>query len=151
MAITDKIYLRNHRQLVSQLDVRIPRRVFAGSTLDVLYAGDGLADLDDATREPVLDFAEDFLACGCQNAPFCGHPERTFVRYLVDLRADGFTPEEIVEVMGAEYNLTAYSGDILSFLDESVRRLEAIEALAQVEDAEEQRARARSLRHRLEG
>lgn len=151
MAITDKVYIRNHRQLVSQLDVRIPRRVFAGSTLDVLYAGDGLSELNDATREPVLDFAADFLDCGCDNAPFCGHPERSFITYILDLRVDGFEPREIVDIMGADYNLTAYRGDILSFLDEAVRRLEAIEALARVEGAHEQQQQVSAFRQALEG
>jgi len=37
-------------------------------------------------------------------------------------------------VMGDDYMLYAYSGDILSFLDQSVRTLEAAEALADIED-----------------
>jgi len=36
-------------------------------------------------------------------------------------------------VMGDDYMLYAYSGDILSFLDQSVRTLEAAEALAKTE------------------
>lgn len=151
MAITDKIYLRNHRQLVSQLDTRIPRRVFAGATLDILYAADGLTDLNESTQEPILAFAEDFLDCDCETAPFCGHPERKFVRYLLELRTDGFEPEEIIDVIGAEYNLTAYAGDLLSFLDEAVRRLEALEALAGVENHHEYATRTERIRRNLEG
>lgn len=133
MAITDKIYVKNHRRIGSQLDTHIPRSAFSGATLDILYTGEGLSKLDDATQERVLDFAEDFLDCDCESNPYCGHPERKFIRYLLDLRAQGFGPEAIVDVMSDDYLVTAYPGDILSFLDDSVRTLDAMEDLATVE------------------
>ncbi|PSP83911.1 helicase [Halobacteriales archaeon QS_1_68_17] len=133
MAITDKIYVKNHRQLASQLETSIPKGAFKGATLDLLYQGDGLAKLDDATRERVLDFAEDFLDCDCESNPHCGHPEEKFVRYLLELRAQGLGPDAIVDVMGDDYMLYAYPGDVLSFLDDAVRTLEAVETLADVE------------------
>jgi len=51
----------------------------------------------------------------------------------LELRAEGHSPDDIVHVMGDDYMLYAYSGDILSFLDQSVRTLEAAEALAKTE------------------
>ena len=143
MAITDKIYLKNHRQIASQLDTSIPKGAFKGATLDLVFSGDGLADLDETTRERVLEFAEDFLDCGCDDAPYCGHPERKFVRYLLELRAQGLGPDAIVDVMGDDYMLYAYPGDVLSFLDSAVRTLEATESLAAVEGDEEAREEAR--------
>ncbi|ADJ13749.1 DUF5814 domain-containing protein [Halalkalicoccus jeotgali] len=133
MAITDKIYVKNHRQLASQLDTSIPKGAFKGATLDLLFQGDGLEKLDEASRERVLDFAQDFLDCGCDTNPYCGHPEQKFMRYLLELRAGGLGPEAIVDVMSDDYMVYAYPGDVLSFLDDSVRTLEAIEALADVE------------------
>lgn len=151
MAITDRVQLRSHRRIVSQLDVRIPRRAFAGSTLDVIYEGAGFAELDDATRAPLLAFAEDFLDCGCEGAPFCGHPEERFVHYLLELRAEGHAPEDIVDVMEGEYDLTAYPADVLTFLDDAIRHLEAIEALATVERADDVATEAVALRRALAG
>ena len=141
MAITDRIYLKNHRQLSSRLERSIPKGAFSGATLDLLFSGDGIAKLDDANQERVLAFAEDFLDCDCETNPYCGHPERKFIRYLVELRAQGFGPEAIVNVMGDDYGLYAYPGDVLSFLDDAVRTLEAISELARVdghEDASQQ-------------
>ncbi len=137
VAVTDKIYVKNHRRIGSQLETHIPRSAFSGATLDILYSGEGLAKLDDATQERVLDFAEDFLDCDCESNPYCGHPERKFMAYLLDLRAQGFGPEAIVDVMGDDYLVTAYPGDVLSFLDNSVRTLEAMEDLANVENDRE--------------
>lgn len=149
MAITDKIYVKNHREIASQLETSIPKGAFKGATLDLLFTGEGLSKLDDATRDRVLDFAEDFLDCGCENAPYCGHPERKFINYLLELRAQGFGPDAIVDVMSDDYLLYAYPGDILSFLDQSVRTLEAVEALADVEDDREMEAKTHEAKNEL--
>jgi len=113
VAITDKIYLKNHRQIASQLDTSVPKGAFKGATLDLVFTGDGLAELDDSTQDRLLEFAEDFLDCDCQENPYCGHPERKFAVYLLELRAQGFGPDAIVDVMGDDYMLYAYSGDVL--------------------------------------
>jgi superfamily II helicase len=149
VAITDKIYVKNHRQLASQLETSIPKSAFAGATMDLLFQGESLAKLDDTTRDRILDFAEDFMDCDCEANPHCGHPEEKFVRYLLELREQGLGPDAIVDVMGDDYMLYAYPGDILSFLDDSVRTLEAIESLAAVDGNDEQERRARQRRQDL--
>ncbi|MFB6092645.1 MAG: DUF5814 domain-containing protein [Haloquadratum sp.] len=151
MAITDKIYLKNHRQIVSQLDANIPKGAFAGATMDVLYSGEGLAKLDDATRDRLLDFAEDFLDPDDPDDLYTGYPERQFVSYLLELRAQGLGPDAIVDVMGDDYMLYAYPGDVLSFLDDAVRTLEAAETLAGVEGNEEMERKMRRARKALSG
>ncbi|WP_435196558.1 DUF5814 domain-containing protein [Natronomonas sp. EA1] len=149
MAITDKIYVKNHRQLASQLEVNIPKSAFSGATLDLLFRGENLAKLDDASQERVLDFASDFLDCTCEANPHCGHPERKFMRYLLELRAQGLGPDAIVDVMGDDYLLYAYPGDVLSFLDNSIRTLEAVEELAHVENNNEAARRAADAKREL--
>jgi superfamily II helicase len=47
--------------------------------------------------------------------------------------------------------LYAYPGDVLSFLDDAVRRLEAVEELAEVDDREQAAERAREKRRELSG
>ena len=133
MAITDKVYLKNHRQIVSQLDTSIPKGAFKGATIDVLYSGDGLTKLDDTTRDRLLDFAEDFLDPDQPEDLYTGYPERQFMTYLLELRAQGLHPDAIVDIINDEYFLYAYPGDILSFLDNAVRTIEAAETLANVE------------------
>ncbi len=151
MAITDKIYVKNHRQISSQLETSLPKGAFKGATLDLLFTGGNIDKLDEATRDRVLDFAEDFLDCDCDQAPYCGHPERKFIRYLLELRAQGLGPDAIVDVMSDEYMVYAYSGDILSFLDQSVRTLEAVEALAAVEGDREATREASERKRELSG
>ena len=148
MAITDKIYVKNHRQLASQLEVSFPKSAFAGATLDLLFQGD-LEKLDEANQERVLDFAQDFLDCTCESNPYCGHPERKFIRYLLDLRAEGLSPEAMVDVMTDEYMVYAYPGDLYSFLDDAVRSLEAVEDIAEVEGEHEAADRAGAKKREL--
>jgi superfamily II helicase len=149
VAITDKIYVKNHQQIVSQLDRSFPKGAFKGATMDILYGGEGLSKLNDATRDRVLEFAEAFLDCDCEANPHCGCPERKFIRYMLELREQGLGPDAIFDVMGDEYMLYAYPGDVLSFLDDSVRTLEAAETLADVDGkpraAEEMRALRKNL------
>jgi len=149
VAITDKIYVKNHRQLASQLETSFPKSAFSGATLEVLFTGEGIAKLDDASQDRVLEFAEAFLDCGCEANPHCGCAERKFVRYLLELREQGLGPDAIVDVIGEEYMLYAYPGDVLSFLDDSVRTLEAAETLADVDGRPDTADELRSLRDRL--
>ena len=149
MAITEKIYVKNHQQIVSQLERSFPKGAFKGATMDVLYGGEGLSKLDDATRDRVLEFAEDFLDCDCEANPHCGCAERKFVRYLLELCEQGLGPDAIVDVMGDDYMLYAYPGDVLSFLDSSVRTLEAAEALADVDRKPEAVEKMHSLKQNL--
>lgn len=148
MAITDKVYVKHHRRIGDQLGTSIPRGAFSGATLDLLFTGE-VDRLDDGTRGRVMDFAEDFLACDCDSNPYCGHPERKFVRYLLEQRADGLSPEAIVDAMDADYGLYAYPGDVLSFLDDAVRTLEAGISLAEVEGDDESLTALRTARDEL--
>jgi superfamily II helicase len=149
VAITDRVHIRNHRQVSSQLDTSIPKGAFAGATLDILFTGEGLAKLDDATRDRVEDFASDFLDCDCEGNPHCGCAEEKFVTYLLELRAEGMNPDDIVAVMGDDYHLTAYPGDVRSFLDDAIRTLEAAESLADVDDRPEVGEQVRQYRRSL--
>jgi superfamily II helicase len=151
VAITDKIYVKNHRQLASQLETSFPKSAFSGATLDILFTGDALAKLDDASRDRALEFAEDFLDCDCQSNPHCGCPQRKFIAYLLELRAEGLGPDAIVDVMGDDYMLYAYPGDILSFLDNGVRTLEAAEQLADVDERKEMAEKIRQKKRELSG
>ena len=72
-----------------------------------------------------------------------------FMRYLLELREQGLGPDAIVDVMGDDYMLYAYSGDVLSFLDQSVRTLEAVEELAEVEGNREAADDAHDRKRRL--
>ncbi|MDY6774569.1 MAG: DUF5814 domain-containing protein [Halobacteria archaeon] len=149
MAITDRIYLKDANAISSQIDRRMPRNIFSGAALDILYSTEALESLDPGTRDQLLEFVEEFLDCGCKDAPYCGHPEEKFMKYLLELRSAGLSPDEIVETMEAEYGLYAYTGDILDFLDSAVRNLEAFEKIAGAAGKDGVKSRSERLRRDL--
>jgi superfamily II helicase len=149
MAITDKVYLENHRQIAAQLDTSVPRRAFAGATLDIFFQEAGLTELDDSTRDRMENFAADFLE-GCDESGLhTGVPERRFIEFLLECRAEGMNPDTIVDTMSAEYGLTAYPGDVRSFLDDSIRTLEAASQLAGVDGQAEANSALQARRDEL--
>lgn len=150
MALPEKVYVRDHRRLGDRLGASIPRSAFAGATLDRLYTGDGIDALAEDAHERVIRFNRDLLTCGCDAMPYCGHPEEAFCRWVLDERLGGASPEEIVDLMGERYHVYAYPGDVLTFLDDAIRRLDAIADLAAVEGTGNAAERARAVRRHLE-
>lgn len=151
MAITDRVYVKNARRLSSQMDRNMPRNIFHGAALDILYNTDEIENLDSATRDQLIDFVTDFLDCDCDDAPYCGCAERKFIRHVIDLRRQGMSPSRIVESLEAEYGLYAYEGDVLDFLDTTVRSLEAVEEIADTLAEYETEEEARRLRDDVVG
>ena len=132
MSITERIYLKNHSQICAQLGVRIPKKVFSGATLDLLFTGE-IEKIEESFRGHIYAFAKDFLGCSCESNPYCGHPEKKFMEYVLKVRKEGKSPEEIVDRMEKDYMVYSYPADIISFLDDSIRTLEVLEAIAGVE------------------
>ncbi|MDZ7687550.1 MAG: DUF5814 domain-containing protein [Halobacteriales archaeon] len=151
MAITDRVYVKNARRLSSQMDRNMPRNIFHGAALDILYNTDEIENLDSATRDQLVDFITDFLDCDCDDAPYCGCAERKFIRHVIELRRQGMSPSRIVESLEAEYGLYAYEGDVLDFLDTTVRSLEAVEEVADTLAEYETRDEARRIRDDVVG
>ena len=98
--------------------------------------------------DPVLAF-RDTVALVLEYVLLDGDVLARLIRYLLGLREQGLGPDAIVDVMGDDYMLYAYSGDVLSFLDDSVRTLEAVESLADVDERAEAADRARTKRRQL--
>ena len=150
VSLTEKVYLVDHHRIGRQLGRSVPRAAFAGATLDHLFTGDGLEGLDPTTQDRVVAFNRDFLDCDCRSNPYCGHPEEKFARWLLDERLDGRDPEALIDAMRDAYGLYVYRGDLISFLDDAIRRLEALADLAAVEGAESYATEVETVRRGLE-
>jgi len=151
VAITDRVYVKNARRLSRRMDRNMPRNVFSGAALDILYNTDEIEHLDAGTRDQLLNFVTDFLDCDCDDAPYCGCPERKFIRHVIELRREGRSPSGIVDSLSADYGLYAYEGDVLDFLDTAVRSLEAVEEVADTLAEYEKRDEARRVRDDVVG
>jgi hypothetical protein len=117
---------------------RVPDGAFHGTVLELLASGTGLDQLDSRFREQYLSFFRAFIIkCSCKTRPFCGCPERFFIREVIELRQSGFTHKEIADYLLDEYGIVLYPTDILSFLEESVHVFEAIHRVSMLSDRED--------------
>ncbi|MDD1724434.1 MAG: DUF5814 domain-containing protein [Methanospirillum sp.] len=123
--IASRARLRYHRQIGKLIGYRLPEGAFHGATLEALISIP-YDSFDRPTREQILAFIKAFLSCKCPDNPFCGCPERKFVREIIELRESGLDHTQIGQYLLEEYGIELYAADILSYLEESVHLLEAI-------------------------
>jgi len=123
------------KKLGNVVRYRVPDGAFHGAVLELLASGTGLEHLDNRSRDQYLAFFRAFVnKCSCKTRPFCGCPERLFIREVIELRQSGFTHKEIADYLLDEYGIVLYPTDILSFLEESVHVLEAIYRVSMLSD-----------------
>jgi helicase len=92
-----------------------------------------------------------FFSCHCRGRPFCGCPERAFTAYVLSLRRAGLDPRSISKRALKDWWLSVYSGDVVRWLDDAIRWLEAREEVARIRGAADAARSTRELRARLSG
>jgi archaea-specific helicase len=146
----EDLYLRFAERISTALRMPISQRALHGSFLDLLSSAE-LNDLERKIQKQCLDFAKDFLRCTCMDAPYCGCPQKGISLKILDLRSDGRSPDEIIDYFSDKYGMYAYQGDLINWLDQMVRYLEAIEAVAKVLGKAEAAKEAGVQKKRVEG
>jgi len=138
-------------QISVALKVNLPSRVFQGGSIDILFEGENISNLDIKLQDQLFDFAAEFLTCTCKDSPYCGCPERRFSAKIITLRTEGHDPAAIVKRLEDMYGITAYTGDVFGYLDNVVRNLDAVGRIADAYSKKEIAKSARNLRKRVEG
>lgn len=146
----EALYLKFAERISTKLHMQISQRALHGSFLDLLSSAD-LRELDGKLQRYCMDFSRDFLRCTCREAPYCGCVQKSISLSILDLRAEGKSPEEIIEHFSDRYGMYAYQGDLINWLDQMVRYLEAIEAVARVLGREAAAKEAAERKKRVEG
>ena len=146
----ENLYLKFAERISTALRMPISQRALHGSFLDLL-SSEELNDLERKLQRQCLDFAKDFLRCTCMDAPYCGCPQKNISLKILDLRSEGKSPDEIIDYFSDRYGMYAYQGDLINWLDQIVRYLEAIEAVARVVGKAEAAKVAGEMRGRIEG
>jgi helicase len=152
LEVFTQVYLNNVQRYATAIGVIMSPNVFSGANLDMLFsgAGDELTYLDQTELESVVSFSIEFVNCDCKDSPFCGCPEKSFSRWLIERRMDGLEPREIVEKMSA-FGVHTYSGDMLGYLDQVVRIVESIEAISKIFNKKALTLEASKIRSQIEG
>ncbi|WP_211531674.1 DUF5814 domain-containing protein [Methanocalculus chunghsingensis] len=135
--IAQKARLRAARKIQRIAGYRLPDFAFHGANLEMIAGSLNYEQLDPTLRDQLLRFQKDFLDCRCKGTPLCGCPEEKFVLMIIELRMEGLDHREIHAHLLDEYGIDLFPADILSFLEESVHRLEAIRSVAELEGQHE--------------
>ncbi len=134
--IASKARIKFNRRLTKQLGYRIPEGAFHRAVLDALATQVVFELLDHTTREQIIAFHKAFLDCSCSQHPFCGCPEQKFAKEIIELRESGLSHHDISIYLLDIYGIEIFPADILSFLEDTVHLLEAIEEIAGLEKQE---------------
>ncbi|MBN1786639.1 MAG: DEAD/DEAH box helicase [Candidatus Methanofastidiosa archaeon] len=143
----DNVYLSGSLQ--SMMDTNSVR-LFSGEVLEKMENADAVSRLPLSAREIVLGIFMEFFSCEC-GTPFCEHPPQKISRMVLELRKSGLSPKGIFKHFSKEYDLLLYAGDIFSYLDQVVHKLEAIERLALAKGKHRTATQARAYIKRIEG
>ena len=146
----EALYLKFAERISIKLHMQISQRALHGSFLDLLSSAD-LRELDSKMQRYCMDFSRDFLRCTCKEAPYCGCVQKSISLRILDLRAEGKSPEGIIDYFTDRYGMYAYQGDLINWLDQMVRYLEAIESVARVLGREAAAREAAERKKRVEG
>jgi archaea-specific helicase len=146
----EALYLKFAERISIKLHMQISQRALHGSFLDLLSSAD-LRELDNKLQRYCMDFSRDFLRCTCKESPYCGCVQKSISLRILDLRAEGKSPEGIIEHFSDRYGMYAYQGDLINWLDQMVRYLEAIESVARVLGREAAAKEAGERKKRVEG
>jgi helicase len=146
----EALYLKFAERISIKLHMQISQRALHGSFLDLLSSSD-LQELDNKLQRYCMDFSRDFLRCICKESPYCGCVQKSISLRILDLRAEGKSPDGIIDYFSDRYGMYAYQGDLINWLDQMVRYLEAIEAVARVLGKEAAAKEAEERKKRVEG
>lgn len=146
----EDLYLKFAERISTTLRMQISQKALHGSFLDLINSAD-LRELENKIQRYCLDFARDFMRCTCREAPYCGCPARNISLRILELRMEGKSPLDIIEDFSERYGMYAYQGDLINWLDQMVRYLEAIEAVANVLGKTEAAQEAGETRKKVEG
>jgi superfamily II helicase len=135
--IADRARFRIAKRIERLAGYRLPDRAFHGTMLSTLCSGINFDAFDFAVREQILSFFNDFLRCNCRDSPLCGCPERKFAEKILELRENGLDHRQISSFLLDEYGIEIFPADVLSFLEDTVHVLEAIEDIARLKGRHE--------------
>jgi helicase len=146
----EALYLKFAERISVKLHMQISQRALHGSFLDLLSSSD-LNDLEWKIQKYCMDFSRDFLRCTCKEAPYCGCAQKNISLRILELRAEGKSPEGIIDEFSDKYGMYAYQGDLINYLDQMVRYLEAIGSVAKVLGKMDAAKEAEVRKKRIEG
>jgi helicase len=143
----ENVYLTSSLQ--SMLDTN-SARLFSGEVLEKIEDADAISSLPVTAQDIALKIVMEFFTCAC-DTPFCEHPPQEVSRRMLELRMARSSPRAISSYFTREFGLQLYAGDIFSYLDQVIHKLEAVERIALAVGNKKAAQRARRHIRKIEG
>ncbi len=127
------VYLstRIQARLEQAVKSTISTRFFSDAVLDIISTSKFIrGSVSPYLIDRIKDWNRVFFDCNCKENPYCIHPINKLSKLIINLRIDGLTPEEISSHLRIQYDLKAYTGDLLNWLDEIIHAVQSISRLA---------------------
>ncbi|MDR3223210.1 MAG: DUF5814 domain-containing protein [Methanobrevibacter sp.] len=125
-----------HKHIISKLKTNFSSRLFAESTLDIISSGETIDKLDTKFNNVLLKIQLDFSNCTCKEKPFCPCLQINLSKFILENRLKNQDPTEISKNLLKHYQIQAYTGDVFSWLDTTVRLLDGIKRICLAFDYE---------------
>ncbi len=128
----DRAYLseRLQNQIRSSFNRKTNSLLFNSDALELLSHPRRVAS--NWLKEIINNLSKDLLDCSCNSSPYCGCPERKFSKKLIEMRLSGLSPLAISKCLFQRYGVKAYPGDVLEYLNNTVRLGEAVAKFADI-------------------
>ncbi len=120
-----------HAELEQALKMRLPSRLLSDTILEALTQGTGFEQkLSKSLISKIQHWNRLFFDCGCREVPYCQHPTKKVTKLLLELRFEGLGPVQINYELLKRHDLSAFPGDIFSWLEEFVHAVETMSRIS---------------------
>ncbi|WP_461866673.1 DUF5814 domain-containing protein [Thermococcus sp.] len=147
----ENLYLSGtlQRELEGAVRGRISANVFSPSFASIIEELDRIIpELSPNAQERLFTIYQDFFMC--EEKECTEYAMHRISDRIIELRREGRHPTQISEYFRKVYGLIVYPGDIFTWLDGIIRKLEAVERIAKVFRVKNAEFEARTLRRELE-
>ncbi|AEH25178.1 DUF5814 domain-containing protein [Pyrococcus yayanosii] len=147
----ENLYLSGtlQREIESAVRGRISSNIFSSSFASILEELDRvIPELSPNAAERLFTIYQEFFIC--EEEDCTEHAMERVSNLIIDLRRNGKGPTEIAEHFRKVYGLITYPGDVFTWLDGLIRKLEAVERIARVFKMREVEEEARRLKREIE-
>ena len=146
--LSNRIQSRVERMLKS----RGTSKFFSSRVLDLMSGEYPVSkeDMDPYVLDRLKLWSQLFYDCNHPERPYCDCGPKNTALLVMRLRMKGLTPSKIISELEKNYDLTSYLGDLISFLDNAVRRAESLERIAKVAGLKEIASKTRQIKEALQ-
>ena len=147
----ENVYLSGlvQRELESAVRGRLSSNIFSPSFASILEELEKvLPEVSPNVQDKLFLIYQDFFMC--EEEECTEYAMERVSSLIIELRRQGKHPTQIADYFRRQYSLVVYPGDVFTWLDGIIRKLEAIERIAKVFRAKKAEFEARTLRRELE-